>query len=135
MTDPIADFLTRIRNAANAGHKVVEVPGSKMKLAPTTKPDGIPTTINYSVDDPSVISITADGTITPLKSTSNSIYEIDVKHGELTNTLKFKVETGNIIDLQSIVLIIRYNTNIGCTRINSCDFTRIIDCCNTWIIT
>ena len=33
MTDPIADFLTRIRNAANAGHKVVEVPGSKMKLA------------------------------------------------------------------------------------------------------
>ena len=33
MTDPIADYLTRIRNAANAGHKVVEVPGSKMKLA------------------------------------------------------------------------------------------------------
>lgn len=32
MTDPIADFLTRIRNASMAGHKVVEIPASKMKL-------------------------------------------------------------------------------------------------------
>jgi len=32
MTDPIADFLTRIRNAAKANHKVVEAPASKMKL-------------------------------------------------------------------------------------------------------
>lgn len=31
-TDPIADFLTRIRNAASANHKVVEIPSSKMKL-------------------------------------------------------------------------------------------------------
>ena len=31
MTDPIADFLTRIRNAVKAGHKVVDIPGSKMK--------------------------------------------------------------------------------------------------------
>ena len=31
MTDPIADFLTRIRNAVAAGHKVVEIPASKMK--------------------------------------------------------------------------------------------------------
>lgn len=30
-TDPIADFLTRIRNAANANHKVVEIPASKLK--------------------------------------------------------------------------------------------------------
>ena len=35
MTDPIADFLTRIRNAYVAGKKVVEVPSSKMKLALT----------------------------------------------------------------------------------------------------
>ena len=32
MTDPIADFLTRIRNASMVGHKVVEIPASKMKL-------------------------------------------------------------------------------------------------------
>lgn len=31
MTDPIADLLTRIRNAARAGHESVEVPWSRMK--------------------------------------------------------------------------------------------------------
>ena len=30
-TDPIADYLTRIRNAAKAGHKVVEIPASNTK--------------------------------------------------------------------------------------------------------
>ena len=35
MTDPIADYLTRIRNAYSAGKKVVEVPSSKMKKALT----------------------------------------------------------------------------------------------------
>jgi len=31
MTDPIADFLTRIRNAIRANHRIVEVPSSKLK--------------------------------------------------------------------------------------------------------
>ena len=31
MTDPIADLLTRIRNAILAGHKVVETPASNLK--------------------------------------------------------------------------------------------------------
>ena len=31
MTDPIADFLTRIRNAIQARHKVVEIPASNLK--------------------------------------------------------------------------------------------------------
>jgi small subunit ribosomal protein S8 len=31
MTDPIADLLTRIRNANMAGHKVVEAPASNLK--------------------------------------------------------------------------------------------------------
>ena len=31
MTDPIADYLTRIRNAYMAGKKIVEIPSSKMK--------------------------------------------------------------------------------------------------------
>jgi len=35
MTDPIADFLTRVRNAYSAGKKVVEIPSSKMKVAIT----------------------------------------------------------------------------------------------------
>ncbi len=31
MTDPIADFLTRVRNAIMAKHKVVEIPASNLK--------------------------------------------------------------------------------------------------------
>ena len=30
-TDPIADYLTRIRNANSAGHRVVDIPSSKLK--------------------------------------------------------------------------------------------------------
>ena len=32
MTDPIADYLTRVRNAYLAKHKIVEIPASKMKM-------------------------------------------------------------------------------------------------------
>jgi small subunit ribosomal protein S8 len=35
ITDPISDYLTRVRNAISAGHKVVEVPASKLKVAIT----------------------------------------------------------------------------------------------------
>ena len=31
VTDPIADYLTRIRNANSAGHRVVEIPASNLK--------------------------------------------------------------------------------------------------------
>jgi small subunit ribosomal protein S8 len=31
MTDPIADMLTRIRNACHAGHRRVDIPASKLK--------------------------------------------------------------------------------------------------------
>ena len=31
MTDPIADFLTRVRNAIHAAHETVEIPASKVK--------------------------------------------------------------------------------------------------------
>ena len=30
-TDPIADFLTRVRNSISAGHRVVEIPASNLK--------------------------------------------------------------------------------------------------------
>lgn len=35
VTDPIADFLTRIRNAQMANHKMVVIPSSKLKRAIT----------------------------------------------------------------------------------------------------
>lgn len=31
MTDPIADYLTRLRNAVMANHRIVEIPASNMK--------------------------------------------------------------------------------------------------------
>ncbi len=35
VTDPIADLLTRIRNAQMAGHRIVEIPASRLKKAIT----------------------------------------------------------------------------------------------------
>ncbi len=35
MTDPIADFLTRIRNAIHAAHETVVIPSSKLKVEMT----------------------------------------------------------------------------------------------------
>ena len=35
MTDPISDYLTRIRNAQKAGHKVVAIPASNAKKSIT----------------------------------------------------------------------------------------------------
>lgn len=42
MTDPIADMLTRIRNANTVGHKTVEIPGSNIKksIAEILKSEG-----------------------------------------------------------------------------------------------
>lgn len=35
LTDPIADYLTRIRNAQQARHRIVQIPSSKMKKSIT----------------------------------------------------------------------------------------------------
>ena len=35
VTDPIADYLTRVRNAVRAGHRIVVIPSSKLKLSIT----------------------------------------------------------------------------------------------------
>ncbi len=42
ITDPLADMLTRIRNAGNAKHKSVDIPGSRLKasLAAVMKNEG-----------------------------------------------------------------------------------------------
>jgi small subunit ribosomal protein S8 len=42
MTDPIADMLTRIRNALKASHESVDIPNSKMKanIAKILKSEG-----------------------------------------------------------------------------------------------
>lgn len=53
-TDPVADFLTRVRNAAKAGHKVVEIPSSNLKveIARILMEQGF--ILSYKVDESSI---------------------------------------------------------------------------------
>ena len=53
MTDPIADMLTRIRNANTVGHETVEIPASKMKkaIAEILKEEGYITDYEVVEDD------------------------------------------------------------------------------------
>jgi small subunit ribosomal protein S8 len=54
MTDPIADFLTRIRNAVKARHRVVEVPASNMKKALTQILFEKGYILNYKIEENSI---------------------------------------------------------------------------------
>ncbi|KRL00318.1 30S ribosomal protein S8 [Liquorilactobacillus capillatus] len=53
MTDPIADFLTRVRNANLAKHESLEVPASKIKhdIAEILKNEGFIRDVEYVDDD------------------------------------------------------------------------------------
>lgn len=51
LNDPISDFLTRIRNAQQARHRVVEIPNSKLKLAITKILFDKGYILSYKVDD------------------------------------------------------------------------------------
>ncbi len=53
MTDPIADMLTRIRNANSAGHKTVEIPASNEKkaIASILLEEGYIKKVDYIDDD------------------------------------------------------------------------------------
>ena len=53
-TDPIADFLTRIRNASRANHKVVEIPASNFKKEITKILFEQGYILSYKFDDSSV---------------------------------------------------------------------------------
>ncbi|MCT6869675.1 30S ribosomal protein S8 [Apibacter sp.] len=54
VTDPIADYLTRVRNAIRAGHKVVEIPASKIKKEITKILFDQGYILNYKFEDSSV---------------------------------------------------------------------------------
>ncbi|HON51824.1 MAG TPA: 30S ribosomal protein S8 [Bacteroidales bacterium] len=51
MTDPIADYLTRIRNAQAARHKVVEIPSSNIKKEITKVLHDKGYILSYKFDD------------------------------------------------------------------------------------
>lgn len=59
MTDTISDYLTRVRNAIKANHRVVEVPASKMKKEITKILFDKGYILNYKFDD----SASVQGTI------------------------------------------------------------------------
>ena len=60
MTDPIADMLTRIRNAQQARHETVDIPSSKMKIqiAEILKEEGFIADFSVNGDVKKVITIT-----------------------------------------------------------------------------
>lgn len=53
MTDPIADMLTRIRNANNVHHEKLELPGSRVKreIAEILKREGFVKNVEFIEDD------------------------------------------------------------------------------------
>ncbi|AUC82323.1 30S ribosomal protein S8 [Lacinutrix sp. Bg11-31] len=53
-TDPIADFLTRVRNAVRANHRVVEIPASNLKKDITKILFDQGYILSYKFDDSSV---------------------------------------------------------------------------------
>jgi len=60
ITDPIADYLTRIRNAVMANHRVVEIPASNLKKEMTKILFDQGYILNYKFEDdtkPGVIKI------------------------------------------------------------------------------
>jgi len=60
VTDPIADYLTRVRNAIMANHRIVEVPSSKLKKEMTKILFEKGYILNYKFEDetkPGVIKI------------------------------------------------------------------------------
>ena len=60
MTDPIADYLTRIRNAVMANHRIVEIPASNMKKDITKILHQKGYILNYKFDEepkPGIIKI------------------------------------------------------------------------------
>jgi small subunit ribosomal protein S8 len=59
MTDPIADYLTRLRNAIKANHRIVEIPSSRLKKEMTKVLFDKGYILNYKFED----STTHQGTI------------------------------------------------------------------------
>ena len=60
VTDPIADYLTRIRNAVMANHRIVEIPSSKLKKEMTKILFEKGYILNYKFEDetkPGIIKI------------------------------------------------------------------------------
>ena len=96
MTDPIADFLTQIRNANDAKHTKVEIPASNIKfeIAKILKEEGFIKNVDYiNNDKQNVVSINLkygpnnEKIITGLKSISKPGLRIYAKADEVPKVL------------------------------------------------
>ena len=96
MTDPIADFLTRIRNANQAKHEVLEVPASNIKkgIAEILKREGFVKNVEVIEDDKQgIIKITMkygankERVISGLKKISKPGLKVYAKKDEVPKVL------------------------------------------------
>ena len=96
MTDPIADMLTRLRNANNVYHESVEIPGSKIKtaIAEVLKEEGFIKDYAFNEDDKQgVISVSLkygpsrQKVISGIKRISKPGLRQYVKHDEIPRVL------------------------------------------------
>ena len=96
MTDPIADMLTRIRNANTVGHETVEIPASKMKkaIAEILKEEGYITDFEVIEDDKQgMIKVTMkygankERVISGIKKISKPGLKVYAKAGEVPKVL------------------------------------------------
>lgn len=96
MTDPIADMLTRIRNANTVGHETVEIPASKMKkaIAEILKEEGYITDFETIEDDKQgMIKVTMkygankEKVISGIKKISKPGLKVYAKAGEVPKVL------------------------------------------------
>ena len=96
MTDPIADMLTRLRNANNVYHESVEIPGSKIKkaIAVVLKEEGFIKDYAFNEDDKQgVISVSLkygpsrEKVISGIKRISKPGLRQYVKHDEIPRVL------------------------------------------------
>ena len=95
MTDPIADMLTRIRNANSAQHDTVRMPGSKLKvsLANILQREGF----------------IADYKVEPNSGKPGTTLEITMKYsGDRTRTIDGRRTTGRL-DLDRIRATVRWH--------------------------
>ena len=96
MTDPIADMLTRLRNANSVFHDKVEIPGSKIKkaIAAVLKEEGFIKDYAFNEDDKQgVISVSLkygpsrEKVISGIKRISKPGLRQYVKHDEIPRVL------------------------------------------------
>jgi small subunit ribosomal protein S8 len=96
LTDPVADFLTRVRNAIGARHQKVDIPASKLKLelARILKEEGYISNFKTTEEEGRKVlrvylkySDGSDAAITDIKRVSRPGCRVYVGHNEIPRVL------------------------------------------------